>query len=134
MRAATETLIVLHANFPLCFARLDHRYRAPLKLKIHFDLIAGLPQVDPINIRRALTLYAGDARYLRHCVENAVRIDLTGVPAGIVTAAEATHAKIKLGKIERKHKPKPSRTPAQKLTLAALKDAAAQRKLAGASS
>ena len=47
-RAATETLCSLRAAFPACFARLDHRSRQPLKLKINPDIIAALPEIDPI--------------------------------------------------------------------------------------
>jgi sRNA-binding protein len=76
-----------------------------------------------------LTLYCGSVGYLRNCEVGAERIDLDGDVTGVVTEAEAEHARVKLAADTKKAAtaatPQP---PAERLSLADLKRAAQMRK------
>ena len=128
--AAINTLLMLRQRFPAAFARLDLTRRQPLKIGIRNDIIAAVPEIAATEIGLALKIYAGHVSYLSQCVEGAARIDLDGEPAGVVTATEAAYAAKLVAKIKR-GRPTPVPPPAsppQRLTLAALKEAAAKRK------
>lgn len=136
--AAIETLLVLRTKFPQCFARLDLRSRAPIKVGINADIVAALPDLPAVDVGRALKFYVGQVSYLAHCTEGKSRVDLDGQPAGAVTASEAEHARNLLARLAKRQKQKPQAastlaptpplTP-KRLTLAALKEAAAKRRL-----
>ena len=140
-RAATETLCSLRAAFPACFARLDHRSRQPLKLKINPDIIAALPEIHRWYVGKALKLYTSHIGYIAQCVEGKRRIGLDGQPAGIVTAAEAAHAAELLAKRRKPRTgtplsspPSAQSTPSPRLTLATLKEAAKRKSVSGGTS
>jgi ProP effector len=127
---------VLRAKFPQCFARLDQRSRQPLKIGIHADILVAAPEIDPTNLGKALQLYTHQTGYLAQCVEGRHRIDLSGEPAGIITAAEAEHARTLLAKCKggRQRQPQtgPAAPPAKlKLSLSDLKAAAVRRRSVG---
>jgi ProP effector len=136
-KAAIETLGLLRARFPLCFAAPKERVRAPLKINIHHDVLAAMPELLHVDVGRALKFYVSRFGYLESCsTEGRPRIDLNGEPDGVVSAAEAANAQQWLAK-RRKRKPQsaPASSPPEsptapsRLTLAALKEAAAKRKL-----
>lgn len=91
--AAVETLLILRQRFPAVFAYLNAPARRPLKVGIHADIIAAVPEIDAIAVRRALRVYCTGRAYRENCVAGAVRIDLDGKPAGIVAACEAAARK-----------------------------------------
>ena len=80
----------LAAAFPAAFT-LDPRLVRPVKLGIKDDIYAQ-SAVSRRRITAALRSYCNSVHYLRASTEGAVRIDLTGEPAGTVTATEARHA------------------------------------------
>jgi ProP effector len=127
--------LILREKFPQCFQRLDLPNRQPLKVGIRLDIVTALPELSPVAIGRAIGFYTAHVRYLRQCTEGCSRVDLDGQPAGAVTAAEAEHARNSLAQLAKRRKraePAPKRAPPpkpQRLTLAALKQAAARRKL-----
>ena len=82
---------MLIERFPQCFVLARDRKR-PLKIGIHRDLTAAIPEVPPQRLRAALGWYAGSWAYLKNMTAGAVRIDLNGRTAGEVTAEEATAA------------------------------------------
>ena len=95
-----ETLPVLRAplslteRFPNCFNW--NRVR-PLKIGIHRDLWAILGESHArVEIRRLLSRYCNHARYRHALKEGAVRVDLQGQPAGVVTVEEAEDARTRL--------------------------------------
>jgi sRNA-binding protein len=142
--AAVDTLLTLRQKFPQAFARLNDNRRRPLKVGIHVDIAAALPDLDEVAIGRALKFYVSDLRYHRAVAGGAERIDLDGNPAGTVSAGEAENSKRSVAGIEaklakrREHlaaarpQPTPTTQPEKpkRLTLADLKTAVAQRKLA----
>jgi ProP effector len=92
--AAIDLLLRLRTRFPNVISRLDRGYgRLPLKIGIHDDLVALLPEIDPQIIGNALKLYTIHSGYLRGLVEGAPRVDLNGAEVGIVTAEAASHAR-----------------------------------------
>jgi sRNA-binding protein len=142
-KAAFDTLLVLREKFPLAFYRLSARERRPLKVGIHLDLGAALPELGEGEVARALRFYVGDLRYHRACVDGAVRVGLDGEPAGVVTPEQAANSARSIKGIEAKiaqyrrgrappvpAQPAASTAPPPRLTLAALREAAAKRKLA----
>jgi ProP effector len=78
------------AAFPAAFT-LDPTLVRPVKLGIKDGLYAQSP-ISHRRITAALRSYCNGVHYLRASTEGAVRIDLTGEPAGTVTATEARHA------------------------------------------
>ena len=89
--AKVETAIAeLAAAFPAAFT-LDPTLVRPVKLGIKDDIYAQ-SAVSRRRIAAALRSYCNSVDYLRASMEGAVRLDLTGKPAGTVTATEARHA------------------------------------------
>ena len=86
-----ETAIAeLAIAFPAAFA-LDPTLVRPFKLGIKDDIYAQ-SAISRRRITAALRSYCNSVHYLMASTEGAVRIDLTGEPAGTVTATEARHA------------------------------------------
>jgi ProQ/FINO family len=127
--AAIETLLVLRERFPATFARLNARARPPLKIGIRDELFAALPEIDAIEIARALRFYVCGAAYVKSCVEGAQRIGLDGQVAGVVAADEARWPP-KPNPPQAAPTAAPTPPPPSRLTLAGLREAAAKRKLA----
>jgi sRNA-binding protein len=76
--------------FPVAFT-LDPTLVRPVKLGIRNDIYAQ-SAISRRHIKAALRSYCNSVPYLRTSTEGAMRIDLTGEPAGTVTATEARHA------------------------------------------
>ena len=88
MSTVESTLELLRERFPKCFARYPQP-RQPLKIGVHKDLavvLAGV--VSKSEIGRALTAYTNDVAYREALKPGAVRIDLNGEPAGVVTPGQ----------------------------------------------
>jgi ProP effector len=86
-----ETAIAeLAAVFPAAFT-LDPTLVRPVKLGINGDIYAQFA-ISRHRIKAALRAYCNRVHYLRASTEGVMRIDLTGEPAGTVTATEARHA------------------------------------------
>src|SRR5262249_48838970 len=90
--AAYATVARLMQSFPAAFVRSGPR--KPLKLGIHDDLVAAGFATREISY--GLGSYCNNYRYLIAMTEGAVRVDLEGRPAGIVTADEAAIAQRRL--------------------------------------
>jgi ProP effector len=85
------TIAELVAAFPAAFT-LDPKLVRPLKLGIR-DQLYGQSDLSRRCITAALRVYCKSVHYLKASKEGAVRIDLAGELAGIVTPTEAHHAK-----------------------------------------
>jgi ProP effector len=88
---AEATIGEIVAAFPAAFT-LDPALIRPLKLGIRDDLYAT-SDISHRRISAALARYCRSPSYLKVLAEGAVRVDLAGKPAGMVTAAEATAAR-----------------------------------------
>jgi sRNA-binding protein len=89
--ATMETAIAeLAVAFPAAFT-LDPTLVRPFKLGIKDDIYAQ-SAISRRRIAAALRSCCNSVHYLRASTEGAVRIDLTGEPAGTVTGTEARHA------------------------------------------
>jgi sRNA-binding protein len=97
-RPNRELLAVLRQRWPNCFK--DHR---PLKLGIHHDILATLPDLglDQVEVERALANYTRKLPYLEQMLEGTPRIDLDGHVVGAVTAAHAAGAQSCLPHVRR---------------------------------
>ncbi|WP_371346509.1 ProQ/FINO family protein [Ancylobacter sp. IITR112] len=98
---ATATRALLAERFPRCFAPKGEPKR-PLKLGIHNDLRAAVPDISRRLIRIALDDYTTGNSYLRAMAAGAARLDLDGWPAGEVSI---THAKLARQQLERRETP-----------------------------
>lgn len=84
----------LAERFPACF---DLKRRRPLKIGISQDLIAlQQEELGGMDLKRAIRRYCTHPRYRKMLKEGAIRIDLQGQPAGVVTAEEAENARAQL--------------------------------------
>jgi ProP effector len=134
--SAIETLDKIRVRFPHCFAGLKERTRKPLKIGIHRDILAAMPELAESDVSRALKFYVTRFGYLASCIENSPRIDLNGESAGVVSAAEAANAQRWLSK-RRNRRPRPTPPPAaaasppKKFSLADLKAAATRKRSIG---
>jgi len=82
--ASAPNILVLAETYPACF---DGENPRPLKLGIHRDLMAA--GFEKAAVKRTLARYCNRPRYRKALRAGAIRIDLQGQPAGVVTAAEA---------------------------------------------
>ncbi|WP_227368568.1 ProQ/FINO family protein [Halomonas sp. M20] len=71
----------------------------PLKVGIHEELMEHETRPDKL-VRRALACYVHLPRYLKAVRAGAERIDLKGMPAGLVTDGEARHARKQLESLQ----------------------------------
>ncbi len=71
----------------------------PLKVGIHEELMLHETRPDKL-VRRALACYVHLPRYLKAVRAGAERIDLEGLPAGLVTDGEARHARKQLESLQ----------------------------------
>lgn len=87
---------LLKAYFPNCFKELKEVQ--PLKVGIKQELVKWLSTKDDIVISdkscmvASLAYYVNSISYHKSMIEGAVRIDLEGNPAGVVTAEEAKYS------------------------------------------
>jgi hypothetical protein len=88
---SAPTLPALIETYPACF---DGENPRPLKLGIHRDLMAA--GFEKAAVKRTLARYCNRPRYRKALCAGAIRIDLQGQPAGVVTAAEAETAQADL--------------------------------------
>ncbi|OAI04403.1 ProQ/FinO family protein [Methylomonas methanica] len=95
---------LLQKKFPLAFPKKPAA-KLPLKIGIHKDILAHADQLgtDKNQLRTALKAWCWGHRYWDCLTEDAVRVDLQGMPAGQVTKADAEQAS-KL-KAERRKQP-----------------------------
>ncbi len=129
------TMAELATAFPATFT-LEPDHVRPLKSGIREELYA-VAQISHRRILAALARYCRSPSYLKAMMEGAVRLDLTGQPAGTVTAREANAAKNQLAALAKraskalneagKNKSAPA-AGTKRLSLADLKKAAAVRK------
>jgi len=108
MLTSVPTLPALIETYPACF---DGENPRPLKLGIHRDLMAA--GFEKAAVKRALVCYCNRPRYRKALRAGAIRIDLQGQPAGVVTAAEAETARADLAawtarKADRPAPPRPA--------------------------
>ncbi len=127
---AVKTLGILHERFPGCFAAPGQSYRVPIKVGIHADIAAALPDLSPVQIGRGLFLYTHDHRYLKAMVAGRPRIDLSGRPSGVVSEVEAESASATLAHRRKKQKALPAVAlpKARRITFDDLRAAAMKRK------
>jgi ProP effector len=120
-------LELLREQFPKCFVRYPHP-RQPLKIGIHKDVYAALASVvSRRQLHRALAAYTNDPAYREQLKAGAVRIDLSGEPAGVVTPEQVSPPP-KPKAPHGSHSPAPTASSPKRLSLADLKTAGAARR------
>lgn len=87
---------LLKAHFPACFK--DLKEIQPLKIGIKQDLVKHLGAREDIVIGdkacmvSSLAYYVNSPSYHKRVIEGAVRLDLGGNPAGVITVDEAQYS------------------------------------------
>ena len=100
LTTAYAVIQLLASTWPKAFS-VEFAGRKPLKTGIGREVADALDgAVTPAELAAAFALYTRQAGYLTKLKEGAVRVDLEGAVAGIVTAAEAAHARRHIEKIE----------------------------------
>ncbi len=99
----------LQKQFPLAFPK-NPAPKVPLKLGIHKDLfeLSESLGMSKIELREAIKTWCCGIRYWTGVVEGAVRFDLEGNPAGLVTKVEADIATSRLKNRQPKNKKEPN--------------------------
>jgi sRNA-binding protein len=88
-----EVIAIFEERWPACFAVYAVR-RRPLKIGIHFEVIAALSGiVSEADIRRALGIYTSNIKYLKKQKAGRGRFGLDGMPDGKVTERNEAYAK-----------------------------------------
>ena len=84
----------LQKRFPTAFPK-NPAPKVPLKVGILADLIAQASelQLSEAEIREAVSTWCRGSRYWACLTDGAPRVDLTGAPAGVVTARDAAFAR-----------------------------------------
>ena len=82
--AMQETLAM---RFPATFKMSGTR--PPMKVGIHKDITDLAPDLDAADVSQAIRLYVRNGSYTQAVVAGAVRYDLDGNAAGVVTEIEA---------------------------------------------
>jgi ProP effector len=91
---AVEAIWPLQKHFPLAFP-VNPAPKVPLKEGIlkdaeeHLELLGLTPE----QLKLGISTWCRGTRYWASMAENAPRLDLSGQPAGVVTATQAVHAK-----------------------------------------
>src|SRR5262249_10704278 len=125
---ADSTLYLLRERFPKGWVR-HAQHGQPLKIGVHKDLavvLAGV--VSKGGIGRALTAYTNDVAYREALKPGAVRIDLNGEPAGVVTPRQIPPPRSKPKAKHASHSPAPPAPAPKRLSLTDLKAAAVARR------
>jgi len=82
-KKAEATRAVLVDLYPQCFMPKGAA-KLPLKINIHHDLIAAMPEADKESIHLVLGDYTRGNKYLECLTRDAPRINLLGNPCGKV--------------------------------------------------
>lgn len=100
LKAAYATIELLASTWPKAF-NVKFADRQPLKIGIGKDVAAAVEgAITSDELGAAFALYTRQAGYLTKLKEGAIRVDLDGQSAGLVTAAEAAHARCQIERIE----------------------------------
>ena len=86
----------LAERFPACFKVSGPRL--PLRVGIDKDVISAAPDLNEGDVRWGIKVYVREPAYLQMMIAGAVRVDLDGHPAGVVTENEARWAVVKSGR------------------------------------
>jgi RNA chaperone ProQ/FINO-like protein len=97
--ATTRRILVL--RFPAAFKSLGSP-KLPLRIGVREDILAQAPDLDPRLVAAAMRQYIYGFDYRRYLMEGAIRVDLNGEPAGVVTADQARFAASRTKGKERK--------------------------------
>ncbi|NIE77474.1 ProQ activator of osmoprotectant transporter prop [Pantoea sp. Tr-811] len=128
---AVAAIWPLQKHFPLAFP-VNPAPKVPLKEGIfkdaeqHLELLG----ITREQLKLGISTWCRGARYWASMVEDAPRLDLNGQPAGVVTAAQALHAKQQAGRQrsqDRRNRAKakaPAAAPVAEATEAAAEPAA----------
>jgi len=92
-REIATLLDKLAADFPACFKGKGAGDPHPLKIGIHADILARIPDIDPALLHAALRLYVRAPAYQRSVIAGRPRVDIDGqVVQAAITPRETAHA------------------------------------------
>ena len=99
---AVEAIWRLQKHFPLAFP-VNPAPKVPLKEGIFKDVEQHLELlgISSEQLKQGIATWCRGSRYWASMTENAPRLDLSGQAVGVVTAAQALHAKRQRGQARR---------------------------------
>jgi sRNA-binding protein len=103
---AAEIIAELTRLYPKAFSTDPSQVR-PLAVGLK-DVLLQQCTRSPKHLENAMRRYTGSAGYLKATVEGAVRVDLDGQEAGVVTVYQAEYAKRRLAKMAERFAAKPA--------------------------
>jgi ProP effector len=89
-----QMLEIFYERWPALFKMLGPRL--PMSVGIHKDIIAAAPDLHAGVVRKAIRYYALSGSYTQAVVAGALRYNLYGQPAGVVTETEARWTVVKI--------------------------------------
>jgi ProP effector len=98
-----KTRKLLADTFPSAFKGFGAP-KPPLKVGIFKDVKRELPELSARALEAALNDYTSGPSYLREVKVGTPRVDITGAPAGEVTADQASYAKERWGVVIQQRK------------------------------
>jgi ProP effector len=108
----TDIIAQFARLFPKAFSTEPSQAR-PLAIGVK-ELLVEQCKLSPKSVSKALHRYTRSTAYLRATVEGAVRVNLDGEPAGVVTQGQAEHALRHLADVAKRPPPKPENAPTTK--------------------
>lgn len=87
-----EARAIFVERFPYAFVPAGAPTKRPLKIGIYEDLRAALPELSGTAVNAGLFDYTSGIKYAACMVPGAIRIDLQGEPAGVVSHEAAAAA------------------------------------------
>jgi RNA chaperone ProQ/FINO-like protein len=88
----------LASRFPKCFKPAGAP-KLPLMIGIDRAVLEAAPDLDRHDVANAIADYCTGKSYHAAMVAGAVRVDLSGAAAGVVTGSAAAHSKARLKKL-----------------------------------
>ena len=89
----SQILAIFRQRWPKLF---DVNNAVPFATGIHKDIRLAIPELNWIQLKKAMSAWCCSTRYLRACTEGAVRYGLDGLPNGTVSAEIAANSKQQL--------------------------------------
>lgn len=95
--------VALARRFPATFTPPGSKFKRPLALGIRAEIIKIWPTVGRELLAAALCSYTSGPKYFKAMKEGAIRVDIKGDAAGVVTKEQARFQKTRFRIHKRKH-------------------------------
>jgi sRNA-binding protein len=106
IKDAYATIALLAATWPKAFS-VEFAGRKPLKVGIGKDMAAASEgAITPEELDAALRIYTTTKPYLKKLKAGTERVDIDGIPVGVVTGEQAANAQRRIERIDQRNSAK----------------------------